>query len=249
MYILMNFFITFLIFIIVLFLYVHIIDQYKKNEDLEIFELDFENNYQLQKTCNLKQPFVFDFRHIIDNLITFDVLNINKDKDVSLKDSNEYYKENATESIDSLLLSLSSCYKLIEADINSHYYSENNTDFIIENDLYKEYTEYDKYLMPNYTVQKKYDFSFGSKNCYTPLLYHTNYRKFICVNSGKISVKMTPFKSSKYLHAIHDYENYEFRSPVNVWSPQDNYSKDFEKLKFLEFDVNNGDVLYVPSYC
>ena len=44
----MNFFITFLIFMIILFLYVHINDQYKKSEDLEIYEMDYISNSELQ---------------------------------------------------------------------------------------------------------------------------------------------------------------------------------------------------------
>ena len=60
----MTFFITFLIFLIVLFFYVHLMDQYKTSDDLEILEMDYENNYQLQKTCNYKQPFIFQLQPI-----------------------------------------------------------------------------------------------------------------------------------------------------------------------------------------
>lgn len=45
----MNFLITFLIFILILFLYIHINDQYKKSEDLEIYEMDYTSNMELQK--------------------------------------------------------------------------------------------------------------------------------------------------------------------------------------------------------
>jgi hypothetical protein len=59
---------------------------------------------------------------------------------------------------------------------------------------------------------------------------------------------MTPWKSQKYLSPINDYENYEFRSPVNVWSPQPKYKSDVSKIKFLEFDVMPGFMLYIPPY-
>ena len=47
---------------------------------------------------------------------------------------------------------------------------------------------------------------------------------------------------------VNDYENYEFRSPVNVWAPQKKYKTDVSKLKFLEFDVMPGFMLYIPPY-
>jgi hypothetical protein len=59
---------------------------------------------------------------------------------------------------------------------------------------------------------------------------------------------MTPWKSRKYVHPIKDYDNYEFRSPVNCWNPQKQFLNDMDKTKFLEFDVNAGYVLYVPPY-
>jgi hypothetical protein len=59
---------------------------------------------------------------------------------------------------------------------------------------------------------------------------------------------MTPWKSTKYLYPIYDYENYEFRSPINVWNPQQKYMNEMDKIKFLEFDVVEGYVLNIPPY-
>ena len=59
---------------------------------------------------------------------------------------------------------------------------------------------------------------------------------------------MTPWKSRKYLHPIKDYENYEFRSPINVWTPQSQYMNEMDKMKFLEFDVYTGYCLLIPPY-
>jgi hypothetical protein len=68
------------------------------------------------------------------------------------------------------------------------------------------------------------------------------------VNTGKISVKMTPWKSTKYLYQNKDFENYEFRSPVNPWKPQKKYMHEMDKIKFLEFDVQEGFILFIPPY-
>jgi hypothetical protein len=59
---------------------------------------------------------------------------------------------------------------------------------------------------------------------------------------------MTPWKSRKYLFPVKDFENYDFLSPVNPWTPQDEYSNEMNKLKFLEFDIIGGYVLSIPPY-
>ena len=45
-----------------LFLYLHVLEQYKKSEDLEIYEMDYSSNAQLQEVCNVKQPVLFEFK-------------------------------------------------------------------------------------------------------------------------------------------------------------------------------------------
>ena len=136
----------------------------------------------------------------------------------------------------------------MENDNIAHYFSENNEDFLEETGLIKSIKSMDEFLKPLFNVNTKYDLMFGSPNAVTPLRYHNNYRQFLCVVSGKIHVKMTPWKSSKYLHPIKDYDNYEFRSPIHPIAPLAQYITDFEKTKFLEFDVSEGFILYIPPY-
>jgi hypothetical protein len=59
---------------------------------------------------------------------------------------------------------------------------------------------------------------------------------------------MAPPYSTKYLYPNYDYENFEFRSPVNPWSPQPKYVADFDKLKCLEFTLVAGKTLFIPAY-
>jgi hypothetical protein len=70
----------------------------------------------------------------------------------------------------------------------------------------------------------------------------------LCVVAGKVTIKMTPWKSSKYLYQNKDYDTYEFWSPIQVWKPQRKYFHEMEKLKFLEFDVNAGYIVSIPPY-
>jgi hypothetical protein len=249
----MTFFINFFLFLIVLFLYIHITAQFKKSEDLEVYEMDYSDNTHLQEVCDVKQPVLFEFKNIIPDF--FEKMNSDtiddsydvSDYDLKIKETDDYYNENI-ESVDYLVLPFRSSQKLLTSDTNNRYFTENNDDFVVESGMVKQFQRCDVYLKPSRVVQTKYDILMGSKDVYTPLRYHTLYRHFLSVNSGKITVKMTPFKSTKYLYPNHDFENYEFLSPVNVWKPQKKYLHEMDKLKFLEFDVYAGSVLYVPPY-
>ena len=240
----MEFYWTVLIFIIVFFLYVHIIAQYKKSEDLEIYEMDYVSNVELQTICDMKQPVLFELKtEILLNNDILDIDSIQKNGgsyDVKVKDTNDVS--------DYVMLKYDSFKGLIDTDSKSHFITEGNHEFIEESGI--EISELNPFLKPALTIVTRYDVLMGSKGAITPLRYHTEDRHFFSVSSGKIRVKMTPWKSRKYLHPISDYDNYEFRSPVNAFDNTKNqeYMNDVDKLKFLEFDVLAGYVLYVPPY-
>ena len=222
-----------LIFIIILFLYIHIIDQYKKSEDLEIYEMDYVSNNDLQSICNIKQPVLFE----LNNEITLENIEEKSQYDVKVRDNNDIS--------DYILLKYESFKTLIDTDTESHFITENNNEFIEESGLYHPFSLLNDFLKPTFSVNTQYDILMGSKNAHTPLRYHTNDRLFYLVSSGKIRVKMTPWKSAKYLNPEMDYDNYEFRSMLD---PFDSTNKELEKLKFLEFDVLANYVLYIPPY-
>ena len=238
-----------LIFLLVLFIYIHITHQLKRSEDLEIYELDYTTNIHLQEVCDVKQPVLFELKSFLPEYfenVSLDNLSKYGTYDIKIKDINDYFNEDA--SLDYVYLPYQSSQNLMSTDPKSVYFTENNEEFIEETGYIEEFKDIDNFIKPSMTIQTKYDFMCGSHNCITPLRYHTNNRHFLTVNSGKITIKMTPWRSHKYIHLIKDFENYEFRSPINVWQPQPKYARDMDKIKFLEFDVNPGYVLYIPPY-
>ena len=236
-----------IIFIIILFLYIQITHQYKRSEDLEIYEMDYTTNTYLQEVCDLKQPVLFHYQSIHPEF--FDSMRIDtltSTHDIKVRESPDFYKED--DSIDFIVLPFQTCSQLIATDTKCSYFTESNDDFITEAGLSPLMRTNDELLKPTFTANTKYDIIMGSKGVIMPLRYHTDYRKYICVNSGKFKVKMTPWKSHKYLYPIKDYDNYDFRSPINVWNTQPKYLHEMDKIKFLEFDVLAGNVLYIPPY-
>ena len=224
-------FVTVIIFIIVLLMYFHLMNQFKKSEDLEIYEMDYSTNTNLQTNCELRQPVLFDYQKVNPELFETKYTSPDSKINVRVKDMKD------AETGDSIILPYSSALSLMKTDTKSRFFSENNTE-LADN----KYPNVDSHLMPSMIVNSRRDLMFGSKGASTPTRYHTEYRNFICVRSGKIQVKMTPWKSRKYLFPVSDFEHYEFRSPIDVWT--DNT----DECKFLEFDVESGFVLYVPPY-
>ena len=239
---------NFLLFIIVLVIYIHIINQLKTSEDLEVYEMDYTNNQYLQQVCDIKQPVLFELNSISPEFfekINENTFKNNDKEDIKIKDIRDYYKD---DNIDYIVLPASSAINLMKTDTRSNYFTENNDDFIESADLYHIFHSNDTFIKPPMSMVTKYDISTGSNGTVTPLRYHTDFRKFISVHSGKAKIKMTPWKSNKYLAPYRDFENYEFRSRVNVWNPDKAHKNNVEKLRFLEFDITPGNTLHIPPY-
>jgi hypothetical protein len=121
-------------------------------------------------------------------------------------------------------------------------------DFLQETGAIKNMSYNDEFLRPYLVSNCYYDVLFASKNVETPFRYDLNYRNYYMVTQGSLKIKLSPPKSFKYLYPIHDYENFEFKSPINPWNPQPNYKADFDKMKCLEITLMPGKILYIPAY-
>jgi len=240
----MNSFSHILLFVIILFIYIHITHQFKRSEELEVYEMDYINNSHLHTVCDIKQPIVFSFNTDFNEKVNKNNFNQFNHLDMKIKNINDYNNND----VDYVILPYQNVTTLFNTDTKGTYFTENNSSFIEESNLIQHFQDTDSYLKPHFTVNTIYDIQSGSKNSYTPLRYHTYYRNFLFVNSGKIRIKFTPWKSKKYLYPIKDYENYEFRSHVDVWNTQDKYSNEMSKMQFIEIDVLPNHIIYIPSY-
>jgi hypothetical protein len=244
----MNPLFSFFIFLLVLFLYLHITAQWKKSEDLEVYETDYVNPIQIQEICSIKQPVLFKFEPICP--LFYDKFQLSKmanydNHDVFVKDIHDY---RSSKPVYSVKLPLRSATTLLSSDTGARYFSESNQEFLEETGLDALCHSVDDHLKPPFTIQRKYDLIQGSKHVCLPLRYHLNHQMFLFVTQGKIRVKMSPPKFSKYLDPIRDYDNYEFKSTLNPWNPAANHRENMEKCKFIDFEVYPGYSLFIPPY-
>jgi len=236
----------FFIFCIVLFIYLHVHFHLKTSNDLEIYEVDQASKDKLEEICDIRQPVLFDFdnQKIIETTNKDYILNNYQAFEIKIRNN----KEIDSNSEMYMPLPFHSSIKLFDEDKNGVYFSENNTDFLQETGVIKNLQYNDEFLRPYMVSNCNYDILMGSEGCCTPFRYEINYRNFFLLTQGSAQIKMTPPQSTRYLYPNYDYENFEFRSPVNPWNPQPNYTADFDKLKCLEFTLLPGKTVFIPAF-
>ena len=238
---------AFFIFCIVLFIYLHVQFHLKTSNDLEVYEIDDPSKDKLEEICDIRQPVIFDFEQsekIIETTKKDFLLNHYHAFEMKVRNINDVDYNSEIY----MPLALHSVSKLLNEDKTASYFSENNTDFLQETGTNKQIQHNDQIFRPPLVSNCNYDIIFSSNNANTLFKYDLNYRNYFIVTQGQVNVKLTPPKSSKYLHSIYDYENFEFFSPINPWQVQDNFLQDFEKIKCLEVTLEKGFCIHIPPY-
>lgn len=234
-----------LVFLTVFVLYIHIQDQWKRGEDLEVYEMDYSTKEHLQTVSAMKQPVLFalPFSHrfspdvIKDSSSTSDSSRDPRGADIPVWDVREY---DVRDSVDPLWLSYGSFYGLTKSDPKGHFFTRKNQEWLESAD--SNHREVDEWIRPPLTIYSRYELLKGSEGGHTPLAYHMDDRQYFFVTKGKISVRMTPWRSSRYLDTVSDYDNYEFFSRGDPWTCTD------KDVRWLDFEVVEGYVLFIPAW-
>ena len=241
----MEFLLNGLIFCIVLFLYLHIYFHYKTSNDLEVYELSEPSKDKLEEICDIKQPIIFDFpneellskfkiENIINNYSNFDIKIRNLEK--KNQDDEEMY----------IPMTLKDGLKGLE---KTKSIIENNGEFLEETGMKKILRFNDSFLRPNLVSSSFYDILISTNKYQTPLKYEINNRNYLLVIEGKLKIKLAPPKSNKYLNKINDYENFEFRTDLDVWDTSKNtFKNEIDKVKFLEVEIKPSQIIFIPAY-
>lgn len=241
-----EYFLGILIFCVVLFLYLHIIYHLKTSSDLEIYTIESPSKDKLEEICNLRQPVIFDMYNtqLIDNCSLMSLDDKYNAFEISIRDINN--KDQKSEQYVPLLLKES--IELFKNDKEKKYITEKNEDFLEETCVVKILRYNDYFLRPPFVAKCIYDFLSGSIDSHTPLRYNLDYRNYYYITSGKVKIKLVPPQYSKYLYENRDYDNFEFNSPLNLWDIQQEYKGNFDKIKVLDVELNEGTIIFIPSY-
>jgi len=237
---------TILIFCLVLFIYLHINFHLKQSNDLEVYEIDQPSKEKLEEICDIRQPVIFDYN--VENLMSeCNLSNLEKQYgafDVKVRNVKDFDDSHETY----LPITFSTSKKIFNDDSEERFISENNSDFLEETGLVKTFRYNDIFLRPYFVSNCLYDYMYSSNGVKTQLRYNINYRNFYLVSEGSVKIKLIPPVYSKYLYEEKDYDNFEFKSPVDPWNVQTQFRADFDKLKTLEVTLTKGQIIYIPAY-
>jgi hypothetical protein len=211
-----------------------------------MYEIEETSKDKLEEICDLRQPVLFDFDNKkIMELSNRDYLAKNYPA-FELKIRNIKDDNNNSELY--IPLPFHAATKLFDEDSSGTYFSENNTDFLQETGVIKSLQYNDEFIRPYMVSNCNYDVLLGSAKTWTPFRYEINYRNYFLLTQGTCQIKLAPPQSTKYLYPCYDYDNFEFRSPVNPWNPQTKFVADFDKMKCLEFTLVPGKTIFIPAY-
>ena len=235
----MEILINLLILTATLFLYIHIYNQIKTSNYLEVYEIQNISKDKFEELCDLKQPLLINNIELLNFDISY-IQNYYGSFDIKIGNKNAY---------DMFLpMKFLTAIELFNKDNSANYISENNKEFIEETSLIKEFSINDLFLRPIGTSSIEYDLILGSINSYTPLSYNLNCRNYYSVLTGSIEVTLCPPKDYKYLYINKDYEHFKFTSMVDILNPQDEYKNQFDKVKFLRVVLKPNRLLQIPAY-
>lgn len=235
----LNTIISICIFLIVLFLYIHIIFHHKTCDDLEVFVIDdLPHKDKWEELCNLKQPILLKQMQHLNSLIQHYSLPSLEDNysmfDVYVQ---QYQSEN------SLPMNLHTTIELLKRD--ETYYSSSNQEFIKETGIIKYIKSKDMFLRPPMCSQCIYDMWFGNNTC-TPTQYMFYHRTYLIPTFNDIEITLIPPKYTKYMNPIYDYEHFMFKSLYNPWNTSE--QQEWSKIKSLSVHVQCGELVYIPPY-
>ena len=230
----MNVLITLLTICAVVFLYLHVVFHLKTSNDLEIYDLELPDKNKLEEVCNLRQPLLFTYWN--DELMKCSPAHFKCDAfDVNVVDPSNVAVPLSVE-------------RAVALFAKSPHYTENNADFLQETLLVRAFEKNDFHFRPPMVAQIRYDILFGGVGATTKLKYSDCCRNYFLATDGDVSVKLAPPRNDRYLYVKKDYDTGEFYSELNAWTPQDKYKTEFTKVKFLDFVLKKGQMVYIPAY-
>jgi hypothetical protein len=223
----------FIVFIAVLFFYIHIYSHLKTNNDTDIIYIDYCSCEYVQEMCDQRQPVHF-------------VLNTQDSMD-KINRAIELYPEHTIQ----LHKLHNQMIPIKTSSLNTksvEYVSYQNQEFLQNTGLIDTVQLLDAYIRPITSLYSSYDIMFLSINSHIAFEYNLSYRTFIRVGKGKIKIKLIPPKCKKYMYPVDSFSSFRFYSPINPWNVQSEYRNGYDKVTSTEIELNSNEVIYIPSY-
>lgn len=236
----MNYLQIVVIFLLVLFIYIHIQFQITSADERQIYVIDKPVNAPIEDVFELKQPIVFRMLSII-NITLENLLSHHHNIDISVYDNT---RKNTHSNI---LSSISATHALVKGDAHAKYYSEKNTDIfsrIPTTSPLHEITKKHAIFTPPLCSRTYNDVLFGSVGSTTIPQYSVMFRNIFSVTSGTLHIRLIhPDDFANRGEQIKpDYTNMSFfaSSDTDLWNDNDN--------NIIKATIHMGESFSIPPY-
>ncbi len=181
-----------IIFLICTIVYMHIIYHLKTSSELEVYDIDYTDSIQLNKICDLRQPFTFKIpenslsinkKNVIEN--NYDI-NIIQELQINEKETKILSEYN---------------YKIIEIPT-----------------IKQEITSFEKFIKPTFNITTIQDIIIGDKEMCSKLKHTYNYRNFFYITQGSIKIRFIPPNYTIHLNHFTDYETLNEVTDFDIWN-------------------------------
>lgn len=238
----------FIVFIIVLFIYLHVQFQLSTSSEEKIYDVEFGHNKRIDDVFDLKQPVVLHTTtnsricgnnnlYIQDFFNKRSLLSAFGEKEVCVLD-------NTSEDINTIVSStMKSANDLFNADKKGIYYTESNKEIIDNLDKFKlaALTSYYTFLKPPLCSNTIYDIIFGSEHVTTIAKYSIMFRNYFLVTVGEVEIRLVTPDNVQSEHTISKYETFEYVSKNNLWDTT-------ETPNSINVVLKKGECMYIPPY-
>jgi len=221
------------VFIFVLFFYIHICYHLKTNNTVEVIYIDYCSCEYVQEICDYRQPvsFSLNLQNTLDKIN--EALQLYPRYTIQLqKIVNQFIPVNANTIINN----------------PEAYISYRNQNFLQNTGLIHTLQLLDSYIRPITSIYSTYDILFLSAKSYTTFEYNLSYRTFIRVGKGKVKIKLVPPDCKKYMYPVDSFNSFTFHSPINPWNVQPEYTSGYENVISTEIELNANCIIYIPAY-
>jgi len=236
----MNYLHIIVIFLLVLFIYIHIQFQLTPADERQIYVIDKPVNAHIEDVLELKQPIVFRTTTMVE-LTREKLRNEHPTVDISVYDNTRKHTHAH------ILSSVSATHSLLESDDQAKYYSEKNTDMfamVPSTSTLHEIAKKHAIFAPPLCSRTRTDVLFGSVGATTIPQYSVMFRNIFSVTSGTMHIRLIhPDDFAKRGEQIKpDYTNMSFftSTDADLWGD--------DNTNIISATIHTGESVSIPPY-
>ena len=218
-----------LVFIFALFIYIHVLFQWKVSNEIDIPHISLPDKDTLEQVADSHQPFIFE-KDLGSSLYLEGIereINVQKIGETPIKVPHK---------------------AMLSAVKKEPYISQKNASFLERtqwmHDI-KKLSVCDTLLKPYMNWKTAHDIIYGNKGVYTELCCSPVGRNYFAVVEGYAELKLCTPRSGEFLTEGNANGT---KSNVNIWDPSENDKTTLKECDTILIPLQKGSIIHIPAY-